>query len=159
MNKELISLRSKSFEAEVILKNFATRKRVHKDKEIQVHRLYLDFIRRGVKLNRMKFDQVFIDLERLGYGITIGKDVKGNVTAFLPDTSIKSIGMDAMEVLKPETTITVLPNPGAPTIKLAAIEPKPIAIGLVRVIMIKDGMRWEADVPEDKIAEVTAKLA
>lgn len=157
MNKELINLRSKSFEAEVILKNFASRKRVHKDKEVQVHRLYLDMTNRGLKLNRAKFDQVFTDLERLGYGITVGID--GKVATFLPETNIKSLGMDAMEVLKPEPAITVLPNPGAPTIKLAAVAPKPIATGLVRVIMIKDGMRWEADVPEDKVAEVTAKMA
>lgn len=163
MNKELISLRSRSFEAEVILKNFASRKRVHKDKEVQIHRLYLDMVNRGLKLNRVKFDQVFLDLEKLNYGVTVGTDSEGRLISFMPEDTIKSIGMDAMEVLKPEPEspeAKVIPNPQAPTIKLAVVAPKEQqSSGLVCVVMIKDGMKWTTYVPESEVAEITAKMA
>lgn len=158
MNKELIGLRSKSFEGEVILKNFASRKRVHKDKEVQVHRLYLDMTNRGLKLSRVKFDQVFADLERLGYGITVGRDAEGKITTFLPETSIKSIGMDAMDVLRPEGASSNIVS--APTVKLSVAPAAEMrSSGLVCVVMIKDGMKWTTFVPEDQVAEVTAKMA
>lgn len=144
MNKELISLRSRSYEAEVVLRNFATRKRVHRDKPINFYRMYLEMSNRGLKLSRTKFDQVFIDLERLGYGIVEGQ-------AFLPETSIKVIGLDAVEVLKPITVVQPMPVP-------------PVKVGLtttnmVMVVIVKGGEKLTVYVPKDEIDSFTAKMA
>lgn len=149
MNNELISLRQKSFEAEVILKNFATRKRIHKDKQVAIIRLFLDLTRRGLRLNRMNFDQVFMDLEKLGYGI-VEKNKFGHLISFLPITNIKSIGLDAMEVHTPIAhgmkPISLLPSVKE-IIEVASTDE------IITVVVIKNGIQFEAKIPRKQQIE------
>lgn len=154
MNKELISLRSQSYEAEVILKNFASRKRVHKDKEVNIHRLYLDMTNRGLKLSRNNFNKVFTDLERFGYGIIVGTNRDGDPILFLPETNIKSIGLDSMEILKPLKNGQIVQPMPVPPIKVG-LE----AARIVMVVIIKGGQKITAYVPESEVETFTAKMA
>ena len=151
MNKDLISLRNRSFEAEMILKNFASRKRVHLDKEIKIHRLYSEMTRRGIKLNKAKFNEFFFELEKLNYGIVEGKTFEGDPIMFLPITDIKSIGLDSIEILKPIKEVQPMPVP-------------PVKVGLttndmVMVVIVKDGQKLTVYVPKNEVDTFTAKMA
>lgn len=143
MTKELVGLRKSSFEAEIILENFATRKRVHKDKEINLPKLFHLLESRGHKLSRSKYDQVFDALERLGYGI-VDKSKEGNSLRFLPDTNIKSIGMDAFEVAQPIQELTVISKTA-----------QPVSVNeMVLVVVVKNGKAIRMHINKDDLEHV-----
>lgn len=162
MSNELKSLSSQSYEAEIVLKNFATRKRVHKDKPIDVLRLYHAFTLKGLKLNVKKFDEVFTKLEQFGHGKVI-RASNGSIRMFEPSTNIKAIGMEAMDVLQPVSrvpfpvTAPIVHKLGLPTIKVA----KEVTVGeeLVTIVIIKNGQSFEAKVPASKREEFIKMLA
>lgn len=86
----------KSLEAEIILSRFANRKRIHKEKVVDIKRLYSVLISEGYKLSKLEFDKVFYDLEKLGYGTT-QRSGTGKLEQFLPFSSIKQIGQELIK--------------------------------------------------------------
>lgn len=143
MTKELVELRKSSFEAEIVLTNFATRKRIHKDKEIALPRLYHELRRKGYSLSRSKFDKVFDDLERLGYGI-VDKNQLGYSLRFLPDADIKSLGKDSQELAPQIKELTVITSAS-----------KPISVNeMVLVVVIKNGKTIRMHINKDDLDHV-----
>lgn len=123
-----------SYEAEVILTNFARRVRVHKEKVVNIPRLYSILTIAGHKLNKVEFDKVFMQLEQFGYGV-IGKSKEGHLREFLPMMSIKQIGL-----LVKEHRLSKI-----------ELEDKVSSTGLVTVYFHINGKRCKALIPEDAI--------
>lgn len=126
----------KSFEAEIILTKFANRKRIHKEKVINVRRLYGSLTKEGYKLSKLEFDRVFYDLERLGYGTT-QKSNTGSLEQFLPYRSIRQIGQELIKNI---------------SIKLE-IKDQVQSKGLVAVYFMVAGKTCKALIPEDALDE------
>lgn len=134
MSSELNKLATSSEEARAIFDNFSKRLRVHKNKALDINRLFHYFTSvKGRKFSRSKFEEVFTELERLGYGI-VGKTMYGNIKEFLPDTHIKAIGMEAKPVLE-EIKIPIAPQER------------------VIVLFTLKGLKCKAEVPKDAIEE------
>lgn len=141
---ELRKLALTSFEAKLIFGNFANRKRIHRDALLMIRVLYSSFVKKGLPVKKSAFDKVFIELERLGYGLT-EKYPSGDLKAFLPEISLKYIGMTANPIAK---TIQVVHAPAA------------IAVhSTVKISFEVNGRRCEAEVPLDKVSEFTARLS
>jgi hypothetical protein len=119
---------SRSKEGKIILENFASRQRVHKDKSIDIKRLYFIMANKHPELTSYsKFEQVFKDLETLKYGI-----IEKN-RYFIPDGSIKEIGLEA------------IPEPVKPT------KPKEQHTNKVIVLFKLEGLRCKAEMPEEAL--------
>lgn len=141
---ELRKLAQSSSEAKAIFDNFAGRKRIHRDALLMIRVLYASFIKKGIPLKKSSFDRVFFELERLGYGLT-EKYPNGDLKAFLPEISLKYIGMTAQPIAK---TIQVVSKPAAIAIQ-----------STVKISFEVNGRRCEAEVPMDKVQEFTARLS
>lgn len=126
----------KSFEAQIVLNKFANRKRIHKEKVVNVRRLYGSLTAEGHKLSKYEFDKVFYDLERLGYGTT-QKSPTGSLEQFLPFRSIRQIGQELIKNIP---------------VKLE-IKDQTQSKGLVTVYFMVAGKTCKALIPEDALDE------
>lgn len=126
----------KSLEAEIILTKFANRKRIHKEKVVDIRRLYSVLISEGHKLSRLEFDNVFYSLEKLGYGTT-QKSKTGTLEQFLPFRSIKQIGQELIKNIPFKIEIK------------DQVQSK----GLVTVYFLLSGKTCKAVIPEDALDE------
>lgn len=148
----LRNLAKSSLEAKTILGNFAARKRVHRDALLMVRTFYMSFVRSGIPVKKIAFDKVFLELEALGYGIT-EKYPNGDLKAFMPEISLKYIGMLAQPIIKP------MQNP--PTIK-QALTVVPLTQGkmgqTVTILFEVNGKKCQAEVPIDSVPQFTAML-
>src|ERR1700743_3585912 len=99
LNNELAlkTLAKSSIEAKLIFENFANRKRIHRDALLMIRVFYSYFIKKGIPLKKSNFDKVFIELDKMGYGL-IEKYPNGDLKAFLPEISLKYIGMTAQPI-------------------------------------------------------------
>lgn len=137
---DLRILNSTSFEARLIFENFANRKRIHRDALLMVRVFYAFFIKKGIPVKKSAFDRVFTELDRLGYGL-IEKYPNGDLKAFMPEISLKYIGMTAQPVAK-------------------VLAPIPIKSSIKTVVITFDvnGKKCQAEVPIDKVAQFTAMI-
>lgn len=143
----LRKLAQSSFEARTIFENFANRKRVHKDALLMIRVFYAFFIKKGLPLKKSVFDKVFIDLEKLGYGL-VEKYPNGDMKAFMPEVSLKYIGMTGQPIAK-----LLTPKP----VEVPVV--KPVAIGTVVITFNVNGKQCQAEVPMDKVAQFTAMIS
>jgi hypothetical protein len=123
----------KSKEGKVILENFASRQRIHKDKHLDIKRLYFVLSRQHPGMLSMpRFEQVFKDLVTMGYGIIEGR-------YFVPEESIKAIGQDAL----PEMQSKSIEKP----IKSAVLVTPKMQEDKVVVLFKLNGLRCRAEIP------------
>lgn len=151
-DEALRNLAKSSLEAKTILSNFAGRLRVHRDALLMIRTFYMSFVRKGIPVKKVPFDKVFYDLEALGYGIT-EKYPNGDLKAFLPEISLKYIGMVSQPIVKP------IQNP--PTIKqaLTVVPLTQAKIGQTVTILFEvNGKKCQAEVPIDSVPQFTAML-
>lgn len=153
MSKELISLRKRSTEANLILSNFASRKRIHRDIAVNISKLFYYFVAKGAKISRQKFDEVFQELERLKYGVVLKNDNAKFLQEFIPDTSIKAIGIDSVDVINPIAE-PVLVKP----LTQASIEEKRLG-NKVMIIVVKEGKTFKAFIDQSEVESFTKLLA
>lgn len=150
MSNELKTLRSQSFEAEVILNNFASRKRIHRSTPINISRFFQELTRKGLRMNITKFNNVFIQLERYGFGDNIFLP-NGRLVCFVARVSIKDIGIASMDPEKP-----VIQHRGLPTVKVAK---DLVGSEMITVVIFKDGRYVEARVQANQREEFIKLLA
>lgn len=151
---ELHKLATSCEEAKVIFFNFANRKRTHKDTILNIRPFFVNLGERsGRGLSRYKFDRVFTELERLGYGL-VGRDPEGNLLSFLPEVSLKYIGMTAQPVLKPiEEQQNVLVNKIS---SVTGLKPNHSGNNLVTVVFKVDGRDCKVELPVDLLPQFAA---
>lgn len=124
-----------------IMLNFKARKRIHKDKLLNITRLYTRLSHSGNRLRRKEFDQAFLDLEAKGYGL-IDRTKSGQLTNFLPALPLNVIGREML------STVKNLPNPVQ----------TPRQEATVTVIFSIAGKRCKAIIPESVLPEFERKV-
>lgn len=132
MSQDLQKLAVSSEEARAIFNNFASRLRVHKNKALDISRFYHHFTSKGRRFNKMIFENVFIELEKLGYGV-VGKSSSGAIREFLPEVHVKFIGMEAKPIIQQEDPI--------------------IEQNKVLVMFTLKGLKCRAEVPKEALDE------
>lgn len=143
---DLIKLRKQSAEANAIMSNFASRRRIHKDLPVDIGRLFYAFVNKGMRFSRERFDAVFQELENLGYGIVLKNKNARFLQQFVPDTSIKAIGIDSIE-----------PIPAVLAKDMATI--KVSNHNKVLVVVIKDGKTFKTFLDEREVDDFSKIIA